>query len=61
MWKCPSMCDESLIQNPIIKPRYIGETIIQTSYCPLCNKELMFYIKNKRTAGFIITKTGESK
>jgi hypothetical protein len=55
------MCDESLIQNPIVKPKYIGKAIMQTSYCPLCDKELMFYVKNRRTAGFIVTKIGETK
>ncbi len=61
MWKCPSLCDESLIQNPTINPKYVGETIVQVSCCPLCGKELMFYIENRRTSGFIITKERELK
>ena len=59
MWKCPSLCDESFIQNPVIKKRDLHRVIIQIAYCPLYGKEMMFFVKNKRTTDFIIKKDSE--
>lgn len=61
MWKCPSLCDELLIQCPDIKEKNLAGTIIRTSHCPLCGKEMMFYMKNPKITNFIINKIGEQK
>ena len=59
-WKCPSLCDEDKIQNPIY---YIdNETIINgktccTLHCPLCGKELMWSLvcDSRSLAGFLVS------
>ena len=60
-WKCPSLCDESKIQNPI---SYTDEETIDglalvTQHCPLCGKQLMWCLNctSRRLAGFLISPT----
>ena len=67
MWKCPSLCDEQLIQEPVNTTKKMGVyycgPLVVVSCCPLCGKEMSYHImcKNTRKAGFIISPTEPPK
>ena len=57
-WKCPSLCNESLIQNPIAydDEETVDGVILRTHHCELCGKEMSYHIKcsSRRRCGYII-------
>ena len=57
MWKCPSLCDESQIQNPNPQLCIVDNTEYIVYTCPLCGKELMmsFICTERRLAGFLVS------